>query len=611
MRRDIITILAITVVVIASTLLIGPQISRIQFGVSEPTKSIPIPISDDKRRPLADGSQHDVQANKDVSVVGTIVDADWGARIGGSVTLEYELGESTYSLPPKHVGSDGEIDVKLPSPAVPFRVVVYDRELGLDSGWTSDVVRSNDVDLGEVRIPVSQKPVLLRFSRHYGETIPDGFVNIWNLATDPPTLVAKEAEPIPPGRYLVRYTKVIPTWYQEVEFGKDGTTVRLPPQLDLEYSSIDVALIPAIEAFPITTHVRVEALEEYGFRREVRSGRTSSDGTVSFGLLPPGRYEVSADFAEVSGDDNSGETESKVVELGKSETQRVEFAAYTSGSVSAQVTKCGVPVQDRAVNLCRKAGGSKQAPRQMVRITDDNGMAYFGVLPWEQAEFRLENNWRESNPIPPTRGTTNHVLVELQPPGTGHLSGRLKAVGGVEMRGKLSLTLTHDETGESRTVEADDAHRFEMVGLPFGHYHLRAEWRLSSNWKEGRLRSLNWFFRVQRQEPLEPEFQVNYGTISGSVEPFLDRRMKPEYKAFVWIYSYQEKDVGWYMVRHQGGVLVEEDLAPGRYVVLVCRGWEPAAYTELVVEGGATVKASWKFFSNGETLPEDVPEAPR
>lgn len=618
MRRDVITILAITAIVVVATLVVAPQLSQIEFGKSEPANSIPIAPQREEHKPLAEPSDLRNKPKKQfVHVKGTLTYEEWGCPVSGSVHLEWEIGTQSFTSSSAAVASDGIIDLQFDRPPFPFRVVVSNSRYQPTDTWESATFDANTVNLGEVRIDVEVPPVLLKFSRHYGETRPDGHVKIYSVATDPPTFVADEGDSIAPGRYLVRYTGVTPTWYKEVEVGSDFTTVELPIQGDYFGAHVQVVLHPPIEAPPMRAVVSLHALEPYGFRRRVERDTTNRTGEMFIPWVAKGRYIVTVDYGDpmLSRDTilspNEKTVQTAEVEVLEPGTQCVEFDGYVLGDVSVLVTRRGEPVRGHEVSV---SGSGDYAARPFRRkaTTDDDGLASFGVLKWETARIEISNNWRSHVGVPGTRESANAVHVELQPEGTGNLSARLKVAEGVNIRKGLSLTLTHDETGESRRIKSSAGDQFSLQGLPLGHYHLRAEWRTSPVWYAERFQTMNWHFRIDSPELLELQFSIAHGAAEADISPFVDPRHEPKYETRLSLYSYQESQTGWLHLSPSEAEEFCRRLAPGRYALLVSTihatdVFRRVAYAIVEVEAGQTTRVSWKVLPGLETWPDEVP----
>lgn len=617
MRRDVVVILGITIVVIVSVLVLAPQLSRIDFAGARDTHSIPVSVSDEDRQPLAEPSVRPPKRKEQfVNVTGTLCYSEWGNRIAGNAHLEWEVRGMLFASDVERVDSDGVIDLSFKRPPFPFRVLVYGLQLEPSSGWRSEIINAPQVDVGEVRVDVHIKPVLLSFVRHYGQTRPDGGVTIWSLEGGDPKYVANEGDAITPGSYLIRYTNVIPTWYHVVELGSEGIEVHLPREGGPRVGDIEVALMPPVEGPPTEALVIVHAHEPYGFKRRMGASTTGTTGETSFRGLPRGRYTVTVDYGDAPLPLNAERTFSTDVEISGPGEERLEFGGYALGEVSVRMTLRGEPLVDRTVSVQGSGGPFEEWPFNESATTDGVGVASFGLLKWGQADVVLDDNWRSSVPVAGTSDVDNMVSIDLQPEGTGNLRGRLNGASGVNLAPGLSLVLSHDETGEQRQLDWDKDLRFAMMGLPLGHYQLRAEWRTSGEWYFERFKTLNWHFRVSDQEALTLNFEVAYGGVRADVTPFLDPRIEQKYEIEVVLYSLQEKRVGWLRLRPDDVDEFCEELAPGRYALLVSSvdrsfNVRRIAWATVNVVASETVPVEWKILAEDDPWPQELPVAPR
>jgi len=620
MRRDIISILVITAIVVTATLLIGP-LSRQKLAPGyRVSDSIPIeadgrgPLAEPSRRPSGNAAPIDIRENLNpplVTVRGQVIDEEWGVGAPAYVGLCWSTyGRNQYS-DFRATQDDGTFHNNFELLFVNYQVVVCNSPDFPERGVKSRIYGGDesDIDVGELRIATTRKPRLLTFkgSKSVGY---ERALEVWKIEGDTRQMIARGHQTFPPGKYVLRLIAGDRAWYKEIDCSKGPVEIEAGyPDRSAAAASTIVAKIGGSPNVGILNgDIKIERKDPFEFWTVTRAGRVfDSPGTLTCGPLPAGTYRVTVSYPSpyVAGRLVGELPVPFELVLGTGEKSTFHFEPFRYGDIHARVTRRGQPVPNYELAMYQDIAYSGR-PEWKTATTDEAGLAHFGAMEWMAGVFLVQNNWKREHIVTAGQTDTNVIWIELEPEGTVRLSGRLQAVPPSEFEGRPVIGLESKSGDLPIRLDCDDDNGFDISGVPTGTYVMEVGWRSSTHVKQPLNKSI---YTLDLSEPgrVERVFEIGFGAFSAGFEELAGVDWA---QSTAYVKSLDDPNAEWRVMLPAGGVLESGRVPAGRYLIALMNLRRIRAYAEIEIRNVEKTEVEWNELLNPKDWPKHFPEPP-
>jgi hypothetical protein len=588
MRRNVLTILGLTALVITLVVVLGPSMTEVSTATPTHAESIPVRTPE----PTWRAKPTRPEPTKSIGVVGKAVDSVTSQHLGVRITLIDVLGR-TYIPTTDRSGYDG-FDVVFRPDYEPqsVRVEVVDAVERYADALIPASVKDGRIDLGVVQF---LPPPRVWFWRDAEHKVQCGVIHSYRLSQDTGRVLSEGRTPsnarngylMESGHWLVAARNGDSYDFQEVDV-VPGANHFVVPERAIVAESLKIVVRTPGGISPPRLEWDIAQEGPHGV------GVYVAGGSLSQGESPDCRLVAGTYTIGVKPDYDKEWTTRELVLSEGEQPGPIEFEVADSPCIRVRVTRSGVPVAGKKVRLDQ--GELERVDRPRMVPTNERGEAYFGGLrEWRYYVHGL-GQWYDMPSATAKAGEVVDILIDLD-----------RRTGAV-VRATLEFERNHaDEVPYiAEVVSLEDSSRasvrlkggkFELRDVPYGRY----EFVVRPNSVSASLRRYPF---VVTQAEHDFRFELAIRTLTATLPDWVDSDSGFE------VYYFQESAEHWVGLSFNSPPIHCDALPPGTYMLCIRQ------HRKLVAWGTADLTESdcpdvfWHELISMDQWPDDIPHPP-